>query len=276
MAIRDDQHWHDERYDERRSRRLFQMFSPEAKRIDERDLVSFRGAVALAHRNVVQGVEAVLEHEKVIVEELPKIDIEEIRSLPELSLSVVYAATQVDRHRASSELVETLSRARELRQFLLVSAESLVHAGIFDAHEVGKIRAGRGDIDTATDCIELSALYEKHARAIRGKTPVTKANIREAADLGAELLASLKPKNVSLPKKAQSEVAEARDLRDRLYTLLVHRHDTLRRVGAYLFGLRDIDKKVPTLQTRVFTSSRGKKGAAAIESETTKESDNEE
>lgn len=247
--------------EEARSRRLFEKFVPAAKALDAREIIACRSDVALAHRNVAHGVEAVLAHESAIRVELPKIDTLQIRTMPELSIAVVYAATQVDRHGPSKELGELLSRARDLRNLLLVTAESLAHAKIFEAREVAKIRAGRGDIDAAKDCIELSALFVKHAPSLRGKTPVTMAQIREAAAVGTELITLLKPKKVRLPKKVQDEVAEARDTRDRLWTLLVQRHDTLRRVGAYLFGLRELDIIVPALQTRVFVKRAAKKAA---------------
>lgn len=247
--------------DEARSRRLFETFVPIAKKLEARDIITCRSDVALAHRNVVIGANAVLAHESVIRNELPKIDIQQLRTLPELSISVVYATTQLDRHLPSKEVSELLTRARDFRTLLLVTAESLAHAKIFEAREVAKIRSGRGDIDAAKDCIELAALFVKHAPALRGKTPVTSAQVKEAAAVGTQLIALLKPSKVKTPKKVKQEAAEARDIRDRLWTLLDERHDKLRRVGAYLFGVRELDGHVPALQTRVFVKQRATKKA---------------
>lgn len=249
--------------DEERSRRLFERFLPTAKAIPAEKIILCRADVALAHRNVAMGVGSVLALEDVVRRELPFVDIAHIRSLPELSIGVVYAATQVDRFLPSKELTSLLSRARDLRSLLLMAAEALAQAKLFDAHVVAKIRAGRGDIDAAKDCIELAALFTKHADALRGKTHISRAQVKEAAAVGADLIALLKPSKLKLPKQVQQEVAEARDHRDRLWTLLDERHDTLRRVGAYLFGLRSLDSKVPTLQMRVFVKRAPKRATKA-------------
>lgn len=251
--------------EEERSRRLYETFLPTAKGIEAHRIIPCRADVALAYRNIAAGVAEVLTLEDIIKNDLPKIDIEQLRTLPELSISVVYAATQLDRHTPTKEVLELLTRARDLRNLLLVTAESLAHAKIFQPREVAKIRSGRGDIDAAKDCIELAALFVKHGPALRGKTPVTNEQIKEAAEVGERLLAVLKPKKVRLPKKVHDEEAEARDHRDRLWTLLVERHDTLRRVGAYLFGVRDLDAHVPALQTRVFVKRAASKARSHTE-----------
>lgn len=251
--------------EEERSRRLYESFLPKAKGIEAHRIIPCRADVTLAHRNIAAGVAAVLSLEDIVKDELPKIDIEALRSLPDLSMSVVYAATQLDRHTPSKEVLELLRRARDLRNLLLVTAESLAYAKIFQAREVAKIRSGRGDIDAAKDCVELAALFVKHGPALRGKTPVTPEEIKEAQEVGEKLLTLLKPKKVKLPQKVHEEEAVARDHRDRLFTLLVEGHDRLRRVGAYLFGVRDLDMRVPALQTRVFVQRSSTKARSQSE-----------
>jgi len=248
--------------DEARVRRLFEKFVPVADRIPERDVVTCRSDVVLANRNVAAGVAAVLEYEDVIRNELPKVDLQEIRTLPDLAVSVVYATTQVDRFLPSKEVSELIARARELRAFLLTTAEALVHAKLLDAHVVAKIRAGKGDIDAAKDCIELAALFAKHAAKLRGKSPVTGEHIKEATELGKQLITLVKPKRVKEPKKVAEEEKRAREIRDRLWTLLIQRFDKLRRVGAYLFGVDGLDQRVPGLQTRVLVKRSTKKASS--------------
>ena len=54
---------------------------------------------------------------------------------------------------------------------------------------------------------------------------------------------------------------DAEESRDRLWTLLCLRHDRLWRLGAYLFGRKLADKRVPPLKERV-----KKKKVRALES----------
>ena len=118
-------------------------------------------------------------------------------------------------------------------------------AGRLPKADVEKIRAGKGKLDTARDLIELSSLFEEHATAIAGKHPVTPAEVREASEVGTELVRLLKPSRFH---SRSSAPAPGTDERDRLWTLLVQGHDRLWRAAAYLFGKKLADKKVPPLQ----------------------------
>ncbi|MFO0588298.1 MAG: hypothetical protein U0441_12190 [Polyangiaceae bacterium] len=76
-----------------------------------------------------------------------------------------------------------------------------------------RARQGRGSIDAAQDAVDLAALFREFAAAVRGKTPVTAEMLKEAADLGTELLLALKPKSAKkdwTPKGALKEAIEAR------------------------------------------------------------------
>lgn len=245
--------------DDDAGRRQCESFLPEARRIEPRDIMVCRCDVNLALHNVVRGVDAVLVHEETIRSELPAVDIAKIRGMIALAQAVGYASRQVDRQAPSSkELRQLMARGRELRLVLLTAAESLAVVGILPTHIVSKIRAGKGDIDAAGDCVELAALFVKNAQAVRGKTTVTSALTKEAAEVGSRLLTLLKPRKSKAPKEVQAELRDARELRDRLFTLLVGRHDLLRRVGAYLFGVSALDKHVPPLQSAKRAPSKSK------------------
>lgn len=243
------------------ARQCCERFLPQARRIDAREVITCRADVKLAIHNVVRGVEAVLAQEATIRSELPKVDVSRFQALVELSQAVEYAARQVDRQVPSKELKALVARGRELRQVLMTAAESLATVGIFPKHVIAKIRSGYGDIDAAGDCVELAALFTKHAAAVRGKTVVNAALVKEAAEVGSKLMTTLRPVRSTAPQTVQEEVREAREVRDRLWTLLVQRHEELRRVGAYLFGVKSLDSHVPPLQSAKRAS--GKKAASA-------------
>src|SRR5436853_373347 len=84
---------------------------------------------------------------------------------------------------------------------------------IWRPRAVEKIRAGRGMIDLATDCVELAALFRANADGLRGKTAVTADQISEAADLGTQLLSLLRPKGArqAAPSRESKEAVEVRN-----------------------------------------------------------------
>lgn len=128
---------------------------------------------------------------------------------------------------------------------------------------VDKIYEGRGPYDTAGDCVACAQVFTKYAGKLKGKTPVTAAQVREAAEVGGKLLQVLRPKGAGRKEKAQA-LKDALDLRDRLGTLLAADYELVRRAGGWLFG-EERDVKVPGLLavTRSRKSSKAAKGAKA-------------
>ena len=171
---------------------------------------------------------------------------------PIWALGVLFAANRIDRT-STGAIGELQARASALRSLLLTSADALAQAGVLSMRDIDKIRAGRGWIDAATDCIELAALFRNNAAALRGKTAVTAAQVMESARVGTELLGRLKPKGT--PKTSNGLKAEV-DLRDRFWTLLVNRYEVLRRAGGWLFGMDHMDENVPAIQSRQRTKTK--------------------
>ena len=81
-----------------------------------------------------------------------------------------------------------------LRDLLLTNLDGQAKAGFVPQALIDKIRRGHGLIDPATDCIELAAAYGTYAAVLRGKTPVTAAQVTETADVGNQLRTLLKPR----------------------------------------------------------------------------------
>ncbi|MCU0686700.1 MAG: hypothetical protein MUF34_31380 [Polyangiaceae bacterium] len=89
---------------------------------------------------------------------------------------------------------------------------------------------------------------------------MTAATTKRAAELGTELRTRLKPGRLRrVGAKAGESEAE---LRDRFWTLLVRGHDALWRAGAFVYGRREVDARVPPLGSQV-AGKRGKGQAPA-------------
>ncbi|AKF08341.1 hypothetical protein [Sandaracinus amylolyticus] len=211
---------------------------------------TFRLDPVIALQNVRAGVDAVLAHERRVRDELPRLELAQVRRLPDVALAVAYAARAAERAKNAKPRIVApkLQRAHELRQLLLTSAESLALAGLLPAARVAKIREGRGALDVARDCVELSALFQKNAAALRNRSPVTREQIAEAATLGTELLELVRPARVRKTTKDDA-VVDAAAARDALGALLASDHELLRRAGGWLFG-SDADAHVPPLASR--------------------------
>jgi hypothetical protein len=111
-------------------------------------------------------------------------------------------------------------------------------------------------MDTVEGLVALAALYAEHAAVLLGG-PVDPALLEEAARTGAALQAELRPSNA--PRKAPEKSPELRAAmadRDRLWTLLLHAYEELRRVAEFL-GVEG----VPALHSRKVL--RKKKAAAS-------------
>ncbi|MDC3988422.1 hypothetical protein [Polyangium jinanense] len=232
------------------SQKAYDDFLPAAQDLPEADVRTFRADPSLAYHNVKSGLDAIAPHIARITEELPKVDVAALQTLDDLALAVIYAAAQVDRS-SDGSTPALLEKARAHRDVLIKSADALAAAGLIPLRTVEKIRAGKGGIDLAQDCVDLAALFTKHAKDIKGKTAVTAASIKEAATIGTDLLKRVKPKGT----KSKDPALDSVKVRDRLWTLLVQRHRDLRRVGMWLWA-DDVDQHVPPLQSRNVTRKK--------------------
>lgn len=214
--------------------------------------------MSLALLNARRGAGAVLADKARLKKELPGVSIANIESLDQLGLALAFAAGRVERFADAPTLLrEKLSRAHVLRGLLLDSAQAAASAGLVPEGAVAKIRHGRGGLDAAGDCVALAALFRKYPALVK-QTPVGAADVKEAAALGSELLERLKPARAR--SKPSRELSQARDERDRLWTLFVQRWEMdVWRAGAWLFA-RQVDRHVPPLQR---ASRRSAKKAAA-------------
>lgn len=244
----------------------YDRFIGDALALDEKTVIPYRADASLAYANVELGLASLLAREDE-ARKLPGIDVDDLELLPSRCLAVAFAATQIV-DSSSGAIANKLARAGVLRRKLFLGADALADAGIFPVAAVRALHAGSGKIDVASDCVGLAALFQKLAAQAKGKHAVTAAEVREAAELGSELLKLLKPRTAR--KTRGVDAKQAADARDRLWTLVKHGHDALWRACAFLYGPDAIDAKVPALQARVASTSSRKKANAAKRAEKAK------
>jgi hypothetical protein len=225
------------------SQAAFDAFAPDARAIDPREIQPMEGDVERAFHNARVGVAAVFARETDFRNDLPHVDPEPLRTLPDLARAVAFAAERAAAGKPNaSDSLET--RARKLRKLLFKSASALVETGVLPAHELERLSGGKDARSVAGDCVKLSTLLHANADRIRGKTALKPEHLHDAAQAGSELTRRL-------DDGERLDTESAKELRDRLWTLLAQRHDRLWRVGAFLFGRKKADKRVPPLDARV-------------------------
>lgn len=237
-------------------------FLEEARAFEAPQVRPLRADPRAVQHNVGLGVAAVMEWADHVREHLPHVDLAELRSLPDLALCLAHAAQEAagDGPEAA-ELRELLVEAHALRRKLAAAAIALAEAGILGPRDAEKVRGKHGAIDAGADCAALAALFEKRAADVEGKTAITAEELARAAEIGATLRALWKPKGAA--RKPGADGLSPVEARDRLWTLLVMRHERLWAVGAYVYG-QAVDEHVPPL-TAPAAGARPKKPAKAEE-----------
>ncbi len=138
------------------------------------------------------------------------------------------------------------AEAAGLRERLLLSAEGLAHFGLVDGVRVAAIRRGQGLIDLANDLSALSMLFQASWGAIADKTPVTRAEVERAEELGLRLLEAIGRRKVG--NDGSKAPGPYEDERARAFRLLVRAYGQARRALAYLrWDEGDVDRLAPSL-----------------------------
>jgi len=220
-----------------------------------------RTVPALVYHNVCAGTKALLARWDDVRKLAPWLERTLVESLPEKVLAVVFAASRVRLTTVpESDIAGKEKRAAWLRNVLLLSLEACAAAGEIPSEPVEKIRKGTGWIDIAQDLVDCASQFRLHEKALAGKTPVTAAMVVEAAELGTELVALLRPAGTPAAKTPE-EIEKAAEERDRLWTLVVDGYESVRRASVVLWG-DEAPEHVPALQSR---TAAARKAARAEE-----------
>ena len=215
-------------------------FLKEALALDPREVVTARIDPALAGHNFRAAATAI----EAVWDRVTKVFVAPDPTIVPLALPLSLALEKADREAfdvaSDGKIASKLTRVYEVRTLLFAAAELGKAFGIVDAATVKRIRAGKGPVDATQDLADLVPLFPA---AVRAKIPmVDEALLAEASALHAELYPLFKPTGA----KAAKSLSDAKDLRNRFFTLVAQRHETLWMYGAGVWG-RDVDEHVSTL-----------------------------
>lgn len=170
-----------------------------------------------------------------------------IDKLRDYALAAVHAYARVLPHDEGDTRVRALlNEAVPLRGRLLSTASNLATFGLFDPIEIAAIREGTGHLDMVNDLLALSTLFHKGGPELLAKTPLTRADVERASELGELLIEALGLREQGTdgsgdPREAEEQLAKA-------YELLFRAYDECRRAITYLrWREGDADEIVPSL-----------------------------
>ena len=170
-----------------------------------------------------------------------------VAQVDDLAKAFWHAHALADRATAPpQEPFETLSgRVYAARKLVLAALELLVNKGTLDGDAYRAITAGSGVLDA---CADVTSGAQKLTAA--GEVGLVGADRLAAAVADAETLqARVRPGSVRGGFGKTGDVADAAQLRDRVFTLLVAAHREVRRIGLCNW-VDDAHRHVPTLWAR--------------------------
>ena len=244
----------------------WERFRAEAAAVDAGAVKTFPYNAAVALHNVRAGVAAVVAERPWFdaQADAPRVDYAALGDAELAAEALVFAADQAAAlGRVPPTVTVKIARARTLVRSLDAAATALVEGGVLRVEEL-PTTLGRGPVATARRCVALAALFRgKHART-RGATAVTSAQVKEAAELGSELLRTLKPRGVGKRwERSEAEVA-ASDARDRMAVVVTRRYAYVERIAGFRWG-RELGAVVPAMLSRDMSRGGSEAGDGAEE-----------
>jgi hypothetical protein len=231
----------------------FARFLPDAQALPAADVLTYRADARVALANARRGLANLEVSPADLRKHLPHAPVDDILSVADVARGTVFATTRVGVRAASDgEIAAKLAIVSPLREDMLATAEVLARRGVFDPKVVAGLRAGAGRFDIAEDGVGLVGLYTANAAKAAGLHPFTKADFDTLRAASEWLLERLTPTGAKREPTEQNH--EPADTRDRMWTLLVRRHDWLRRAAHYFYG-DAFEERVPKLQSRVVAAS---------------------
>lgn len=227
------------------SKKAYDKFLSTARAIDSGLVEECRADVAVAYHSVKRGLENLLSQD-VPLSRLPDINVDELRTVPELAQGVAFAVLQWHRQLEAASFGPLFEQAQRLRSKLLKAADALAEMDLLPKTEAEMVRhLSRHDV--IGTCMAFSELLRRNEARVAGRSPVTAAELDEVDQTVTQLRALLSPRADVRSEPTLPSLVETAQVRDRLWTLLKQRHDLLWRCGAWLYG-REVDSRVPPLQ----------------------------
>lgn len=230
------------------SQAAYEHFLPLVKAIPTDGLDVCRADLAIARVNIDAGIAAITPHLATVKTKLPHCPVNDVLELPALILATSFSTTKIVAPASNREIEQRLAAMRPMREAALKQLEVFAILGTIPTGVPAAIRKGSGSLDAAQDAIAIPGVFHDYRDRIDGKHPFTSEMLKKLGEDGDWLAKHLKPWGA---KDAPAERDPASIVRDQLWAIINERHEHLRQAGAVVFGIKDLDARVPPLGARV-------------------------
>jgi hypothetical protein len=230
----------------------YEKFYPLAVALPRDQVQSLNALPALVLRNLEIGVDAVRTELDRVRTELPAVDVDALLELPAIGGGLAYSSALIVTPVSRQEIAARLARMLPIRREAINAADTLVRRGMLPGDLVKAVKQSVGRIAIALHTVALANLFLEHWEQIHQDQGLTREEIEQLRVDAEYLVRNLTPKGGRKPRSAPAPVTPTQ-VRDRFYSVIVQRHEQLRRVATYLWGT-DADAHVPKLTSRLVGS----------------------
>lgn len=234
----------------------FRHFRPLAEKVPTDDLSLFTGNALVMKANIDIALAAAEPHLATVAARLPSAPLRDIFELPSLALALDHACHRVPSAPLSAgEIDAMLAEGRPWRQLVLTYLEvvSSPLLKLVPAERVRAIREGSGPLDTARDFVALPAVFREYEESLAGRHPFTPEQLARLGELGAALVAAIRPKGAPAPREGRAPEAI---LRDQFAWLVEERYDHLAVALSVAVGHRKAAALLPALRSTVVSAPK--------------------
>lgn len=179
-----------------------------------------------------------------IKQRCPSFDDQHVLQLPTMARALRHAhALYQYALKPQDNLAEVAREAETYRVALRADASTMVVRGWLDPKLLKNVKGRRGYANCASDLLILVNIYRDLWDGIEGRTSVTQRELKRA-----EELVTIMDRLRGVRAQAPAVVAQAADMRTRMFTLLMLSYNQVRRVVAFVrWDDKDADEFAPNL-----------------------------
>jgi hypothetical protein len=191
---------------------------------------------------------------------LPGFHVERLDRFADYTLALYNAYHRYKFPVSTKEQLSVLNKAAiHWRDVLLAEAKSLVARKRIESELLNELSGYRGYRNVAHDVGGLAQIFKANWEQVQEHTGLKRTEIAEVAQLALRLTGAL-----GMCKRTPKEIAAARDIQARVFTLLSHAYDDIRLAIQYLRGNPDdVDEFMPSL----YSGRRRSKAAKDVSAE---------
>lgn len=230
--------------DERLVEESYERVKAELDALTPEQLVTVNLEVTAAVATILGALPEIKRLRERMVKELPAFDIARFDKLQDYAEALVFAQGKYQfANQPVGALEQLAAESVKLREKLVVNAQALALAGLFEASNLEHLKGANGYKNIAQDLQALSTALREAWPTIQGKSTLVEEDVRAASRAALQLT-----RIVGLREQGPVLLAAASELRTRAFTVVLETYEEARLAVAYLRRREDdADSIAPSL-----------------------------